>query len=204
VISPEELSGKAEERERRRLTRQSSSEFFGIQIVSHRVIFVIDVSGSMVEQLRSERIDGRKATRIEVVKREISDCIQELDQPAFFNIVTFNSGVTSWLKRGIVNAGKQSRDEALEYIQRLGSRGGTNIYEAMEAAFADPDVDTIFLLSDGEPTAGSVVDPQSIREVVRRWNISRHIQINTIAVGGTLEVLEWLASDSGGTYVKYH
>ena len=70
----------------------------------------------------------------------------------------------------------------------------------MRESFADPDVDTIFILSDGEPTAGDVLDPFRIREDVARWNRHRHIKLHTIAIGGNLEVLEWLAKDAGGTY----
>ena len=73
----------------------------------------------------------------------------------------------------------------------------------MKAAFDDPDVDTIYVLSDGEPTAGGVTDPHGIREDVQFWNKHRGVEIHTIAVGGSLEVLEWLAADSGGTYVRY-
>ena len=70
----------------------------------------------------------------------------------------------------------------------------------MRQAFQDQDVDTIFVLSDGEPTTGEVIDPHRIREDVRRWNKHRGIKIHTIAIGGNLEVLEWLAKDAGGTY----
>ena len=57
-------------------------------------------------------------------------------------------------------------------------------------------------LSDGEPTAGEVIDPHTIREDVKYWNRHRAIEIHTIAVGGNLEVLEWLAKDGGGRHVS--
>ena len=84
---------------------------------------------------------------------------------------------------------------------QLGAAGGTNLYGSLEFAFEDPDVDTIFLLSDGEPSVGDVIDPQLIREVVAERNETRGVVINTIAIGADLEVLEWLAEDSGGTHV---
>ena len=34
------------------------------------------------------------------------------------------------------------------------------------------------------------------------WNKHRKIKISTIAIGGNLEILEWLAKDAGGTYVQ--
>jgi hypothetical protein len=89
-------------------------------------------------------------------------------------------------------------------VKLKGALGGTNLYDAVKRAFNDPDVDTIVVLSDGEPTAGAVTDPSAIREDVARWNKNRGIVIHTIAVGGQLRVLEWLAADSGGDHVKYN
>lgn len=82
--------------------------------------------------------------------------------------------------------------------------GATNIYDALELAFQDPDVDTIVFLSDGEPTAGQVTDVGLIREAVREWNDTRGIKIDTVAVGGSLQLLQWLAEDNGGRYVEYN
>jgi hypothetical protein len=95
------------------------------------------------------------------------------------------------------------RAEAVEYVERLGAFGGTNLYGALKDAFTDPDVDTIFVMSDGEPSVGAVVDPLLIREEVAAWNAHRGIVINTIGIGGQFQVLEWLAEDSGGIHVKY-
>ena len=100
--------------------------------------------------------------------------------------------------------GRRCQDEALSRpVEKLGPFGGTNLYGALRDAFADPDVDTIFVMSDGEPSVGDVVDPLMIRENVAAWNEHRGIVLNTIAIGGQFQILEWLAEDSGGTHVKY-
>ncbi|MCP3919964.1 MAG: VWA domain-containing protein [bacterium] len=204
VISESDLDKRAQEEEDRRLRMVSNVEFFGIRIVSHRVIFIIDISGSMLENLRGEYVGQSGEARIDVAKRELAKCVEGLDANALFNMVTFSTGVTSWLDTGIAGSNEKTREEALGYIDRLGANGGTNLYGAVQAAFEDPDVDTIFVLSDGEPTVGDVTDPFRIREDVKRWNEHRGIEIHTIAVGGALQVLEWLAEDSGGTHVKFH
>jgi Mg-chelatase subunit ChlD len=82
----------------------------------------------------------------------------------------------------------------------LGASGGTNLYDSLQKAFADPDVDTIFVMSDGEPTVGQQIDPFRIREDVALWNQNRKVVIHTIAIGGSLEILEWIAKDSGGKH----
>ena len=38
---------------------------------------------------------------------------------------------------------------------------------------------------------------------VKRWNAERDIVINAIALGGSFQILEWLAEDSGGTHVRF-
>lgn len=204
VVAPGELQAAAEAREMRRLKARTTTEaqFFGIRIISHRVIFVIDTSGSMTEPVRGRTIDGREATRIDVAKQELSQAIEKLAPGAFFNVLAFSSGIGRWLKSGIAESSEKNREAALEFVDRLGAGGATNIYDTLVEAFADPDVDTIYFLSDGEPTAGEVLDPHAIREEVAFWNKHRHVTIHTVAIGGNLEILRWLAEDSGGEHVK--
>lgn len=203
VISDTELEKRAQEEEDRRLKQISNVAFFGIRIVSHRVIFIIDVSGSMAFDARAEYVEQQPEPRIEIAKRELKKCIESLDEEALFNVVIFSSDVDSWLDKGMSASSEEGRDAALEYVERLGAFGATNLYDSVQAAFEDADVDTIFILSDGEPTAGAQTDPFIIREHVRKWNEHRDIRINCIAVGGSLQILEWLAEDSGGSYVKF-
>ena len=202
-ISKSELRKRRKEEEERRLRQVTAVKFFGIRIISHRVIFIIDVSGSMNEVTRAKYVGDQGEARITVAQRELKKCIDGLDPKALFNILTFSGGVDPWLEDGVNDAGARSRDEAHEFVDRLGAMGGTNLYGALRHAFEDPDVDTIFVLSDGEPSTGDVTDTFEIRAHVKRWNAERDIEINSIAVGGSFQILEWLAEDSGGTHVRF-
>jgi HEAT repeat protein len=203
VISLAELEKAREREELRRLKQVTNSRFFGIRIVSHRVVFIIDVSGSMEEPMRVDYRDSDPETRMTVAKRELTRAIRSLEQGALFNIITFSSGVDSWLDDGVMASGDTSRDEAEAFVARLTPGGATNLYDSLRLAFEDEDVDTIFVLSDGEPTAGEVTDVGKIREDVRAWNEHRGIEINTIGIGGRLDILQWLSEDSGGKHVKF-
>ena len=141
---------------------------------------------------------------MEVAKAELARAVDGLDAEALFNIIIFSGDVDSWLDAGVSSAEASNKAAAQEYINRLGAMGGTNLYGALRLAFEDPDADTIVVLSDGEPSVGDVIDPHAIREEVIRWNEHRGIEIHCIAVGGSLEVLEWIAQDSGGEYVKFN
>jgi Mg-chelatase subunit ChlD len=202
IISLAKLEDVRAAQELRRLKEVTNARFFGIRIVSHRVIFILDVSGSMEEKMRLQ-VEGETAlTRMAVARRELIAAIQGLARGALFNLITFSSGVDSWLEGGVASADTVSREEAEAFVARQIPGGGTNLYEAIQLAFEDPDVDTIFILSDGEPSVGEVVDVGQIREEVARWNEHRKIKINTIGVGLKLKILEWLSEDSGGRHVK--
>ena len=203
IIDEEGLAERQAEEEARRLKQVTGVEFFGVRIVSKRVIFIVDVSGSMAFDTRPEFENERPEPRLDVAKRELLKCIDGLEEGALFNILIFSGDVSAWLDDGVVGGSGESREEAKEWINRLGAFGGTNLYDAIELAFEDPDVDTIYLLSDGEPSVGSVVDPYLIRDEVKRMNEHRGIVINSIAVGESLQVLRWLAEDSGGSYVQF-
>jgi len=202
VASSKELDKADTARERRRLTQRtvSKAKFFGIKVESHRVIFILDVSGSMMESMYGREVNGRGAARIDIAKQELQQAVKNLDAGALFNIYAFSNGVARWSPEGIGANNATTRQEALTWIERLGASGGTNLYDSVREAFEDKDVDTIFILSDGEPTVGDEIDPFRIREDVAKWNKYRKIKINAIAIGGNLEVLEWLAKDGGGTY----
>jgi len=188
--------------EGRRLEQETAVEFFGIQIQSHRVIFVVDVSGSMAERLSGRYVGESGQTRMAVAKKELRKAIEALDSRALFNIVPFHGGVTSWVET-VAGASEHTREESFAFIDLLGPGGATNLYGGLRRAFKDTDVDTIVVLSDGEPSAGAVIEQTAIREAVQRWNEQRDIKIHTVALGGSLEILEWLAEDSGGKHVKY-
>jgi HEAT repeat protein len=179
------------------------TEFFGIKIISHKVIFIIDISGSMNEGVLNEYQGMKGQSRIEIAKTELEKCVEGLDASAFFNIIIFSTGVEKWIDGGLTAATKKNRDEAKAYIEKIGANGGTNLYDAVELAFEDKDVDTIFIMSDGEPNLGKESDPVVIREHVKAWNEHRGIVINTIQVAGQFQILDWLAEDSGGTHVKF-
>lgn len=202
LIEPRALAKIELEEENRRLRQITKVEFFGVRIESTRVIFIVDVSGSMNEALRGEYIGRPGEMRMDVAKRELKGALKVLEPTALYNIITFSSGVDAWLD-GVIGSSEKSRDDAIDFVDRLGAGGGTNLYEAVQAAFEDPDVDTIILLSDGEPTVGPVIQPAVIRSDVARWNEHRGVKIHSISVGGSLRVLEWLAGDSGGTYVEF-
>jgi Mg-chelatase subunit ChlD/HEAT repeat protein len=182
--------------------RSRPARFFGMEIRSSRVIFIVDVSGSMNEVLKGSYVGERGQVRMDRAKEELVVAIDGLKKGTRYDLIAFSGGVDNWADNPLAESQEPNHDEAKEWVNALGAGGGTNLYGSLERAFEDPDVDTIMVLSDGVPSVGDIIDPGSIREAVQAMNTNRNVRIHTIALGGTLQILEWLAEDSGGNFIQ--
>ncbi|MEM6671198.1 MAG: HEAT repeat domain-containing protein [Planctomycetota bacterium] len=171
----------------------SSVAFYGLDVVSNRFALVVDTSGSMKERAYA----GKR--RIEVAKEEIQRTLERIRDGVAFNVIPFSDEARP-LHDGVVQVSDDARDEAIAFSNALRPVGGTNVHDALAAAFDDPEIDTIYLLTDGEPSVGEIVEPAFLRDEIARWNSVRGVRIHCIAVGKNSELLEGIASDSGGLY----
>jgi hypothetical protein len=170
------------------------ASFYGMQVVSDRVCFVLDVSLSM-----EERVGTGKETRLDVAKRELTSALERFPEGELANVIFFCGSVFPW-RDGLAVLNTRARQDAIGFVQKQTAQPSTAIFDALEAAFEDPRVDTIYLLSDGDPNAGRITDPAEIQAEIRRMNTVRKITIHTISIGGPADLLEALAEDSGGQY----
>jgi HEAT repeat protein len=199
-------------------TRWRDRNFYGLRVESDRVLFVVDVSLSMEEPATKSKTDpapepGAKALRkIDVAKSELGRVIRGLPDGTRFGLVFFSIKPEIW-PEGLVPMNNENRKKAIAWVEALQTHFATNIYDAMEAAFqiggpnspvkASAPPDTIFLVSDGAPTAGKFLKPDTIREHVRRWNKGRNVKVHVIGVGGDHDVVfcRNLAEENGGFYI---
>lgn len=143
-------------------------------IYSERIAFLFDISGSM----RVGRDDSE--SRIQIAKSELIKVLEnQLSPTTYFNIVTFSAEVNQFT-RTLQKAKEGNLRKALAYVQGLKAGGETNAWGALQAAFDDPDVDTIYLLSDGTPTVGDETIPELIHQKILQQNRDRRIVINCI------------------------
>lgn len=206
----------------------STAAYYGIPLLSKRSVFLIDTSGSMSARIgttggqpgnqpggqpgnqpggRGNRGGNRGGgerggrTRLDEVKRQLYAAVEKLPDEQLFNIY-FYAGQPNPMWPQLQKAVGEDRKAVLDRIQKTDiGAGGTNIFDSLERAFADPEVDTVYLLSDGEPSAGRITDPNQIAEQVKRWNYGRQVVIHCVAVGSRSPLLERLAKESGGEYV---
>lgn len=174
--------------------------FYDIPLVSSRVCFVIDRSGSM-------RDDGK----FDAAKKELRAILDRLPDGSRVNIVFFG-GTTSVYSRSpsrVLDA--QSRRDAVEFVERQGFESGTDLYKALEKALAcvgssesgklrEDGVDTLVVLSDGQATVGRLLDDEAIARVVARKSRYFRPVIHCVSLSSDAQSLKLLARLAGGEY----
>lgn len=158
---------------------RGSSHVYG-RIKSKSAIFLIDISGSMETEFTSEC--GSRFNRLEYVVHDLHKILHHRVPSDFqFNILTFASHVNHW-RNSLQYAYQSTLKEAEHFLDELDPGGGTNTHDALRAALAEPSVEAIYLLSDGEPTSG-ITDANSIISDVRNWISMRTtpVQLHTVA-----------------------
>lgn len=195
--------------------------YYGIQIFSSRVGFVLDTSESMdstfepdpaVAKSLSRQYSG--STKLAICKEEITQTLSKLDPRAHFSIIVFNTKVTAF-KRDPIPASAANVGEAQSWLKSLPAAGETNYYGGLRAALNlddEPDLspnfkdtpDTLTFLTDGVPTQGEITDADTLLEWYTSLNRYARIRTHVIAFGTKgvdLVVLKNMADRNGGRFV---
>jgi uncharacterized membrane protein YgcG len=162
-----------------------ASSFFGVPVRGTRVLFIVDVSGSMDKEWSGGE------TKLQVAKRELRSAVEQLAPDAAFNIVTFGDRADAW-RDSLAPATKANKEAFFKHVDKIIIAGSTNVWAGLELAlriktieqnarYATP-ADEIFVLSDGAPTTGEIVKPEQILETVSETNRTSRIRINTIYI----------------------
>ena len=195
---------------------RTQTGFFGIEVRGARVAFVIDLSGSMAashasigNRTSSER--GALATRLECAVHELRRAVDTMAPDTQFEILTFSSRAKRVFGR-LIPADQRGRERVRTVTAKFEAEGATNLWDALDGALdlrhpiwgkARPRrFDEVFVLSDGEPSAGDLTDPDLILAAVRESNRFQNVRIHTISLNpsGSPLMLE-LAEQNGGRYV---
>lgn len=195
--------------------------FFGLRSESQKVLFVLDVSGSMAEPMRSYvgSKDESGETRISVAKRELLQALAGIREGGTFNIMMYSNDVWSWSDEPVV-MNEETRAEATEFVEGLEVQGGTNLYGAViggldacrggarrkdigSPKWVSPMYDTVFILSDGAPSVGVSTDRDDILDMAAEENSDMSVTVNTVGLSAAQDaiLMRRLAEQTGGTYV---
>jgi HEAT repeat protein len=166
---------------------ETGVQFFSLPILSTRMAFVFDLSGSM----REPAPGNKSETKLDVAKREAGRTFALLPEAAWFNVLLlgcdtegrYEKPQMSW-KKSLQPATPKGRADAASFLNRQLGRGWTNIWDGIELAFEDDLVDTIYLYTDGGASRGTFVATADILDELARMNRFRKIMIHTVEVAG--------------------
>ena len=183
-------------------------------VIEKDFIFVLDHSGSMARN------------KIEQAKAALRYCVRDLNDGDRFNLILFNTDITSlvdrlnrreeWgggernhdaavLSHKLIDV-KDGREKALDFIDGIGARGGTNINDALLTALAEkPDPNRpriIVFLTDGCPTVGERNESRILENVAQANRNQSRIFVFGVGLGHdlNLRLLDKMAVDNGGSY----
>lgn len=196
----------------RRGYQTGTAQFFSIPVHSDRVVFILDMSGSMKAPLKPGSNDPGES-KLERARQELERTLEDLGAEVRFNILLFNDDIKRFTKT-FEPAHIANVLQAKIFFRNIGAEGGTNLFDALNAALAlqeigindsmgdDVECDTVFLLSDGVPSTGLVIDPREIVDIISRANHTKRIRIHTIYIGADPSpFMQDLAEKNYGRYV---
>jgi hypothetical protein len=145
-------------------------------------------------------------TRLDLAKYQTINLVSQLRDDQSFEIIMFSKDVTPWMGK-LVPATPINRQKAIAMLELVKPEDATNTWGALAAAFDMVDVnkkgdalgpDEMYLVTDGAPSLGDIVDSQQILEATLQLCKVKPLRINVIGVGVDLSFLRKLARDTGG------
>lgn len=174
------------------------TKLVGLPIRSERLAMLIDMSGSMWQS----RPDGRKTK--DLVDVEVRRCLEGLPTSARFNLVPYATEPGPYTDE-LVAASSKKVAKALEWFEENEQRGKGNVWDAIEVALADPDVDTLVVMTDGAPTGGPHWNLELMVPLLLERNRFRHVTFDVLLTetsGGLVRHWQALADATGGTCLE--
>jgi hypothetical protein len=148
-------------------------------------------------------------TRLDLAAEELAHALETLGNGATVGVIAYSESA-QWISKGYEALDAALREKLSTRVRALNAGCKTNIFDGLNLAFrpekktgpmdTSEGPDTLFLLSDGNPSTGKIEDIQELREaeVLRASNLGRAIKIHCVNVGDAdARLLRALASTSG-------
>jgi hypothetical protein len=162
---------------------------------------------------------GQPTTKAALVVAELKKLVMSLPDGALINLIAFSDEVRVWREEGgrpaLVKLNDETRDDLLgNFLDNLRPDGPTNLYGALAKAldfggrglhdkYYAAGFDTLYVITDGAPSTGEIVDKDEIRRRVKQANNLRKIAINCVTFGdkNDTDFLKPMAEENGGRHV---
>ena len=179
--------------------------FFGVQVKSgDRIIFLLDVSGSMTITDSGCQLSRHQLMRNEMIKcldAGYKDAIQENGDGVYLIVCFSNDCIFFPASQRIVNFSSKSQlQQARDFVRKFQIGGGTDMLAAWQKIvplIKRHEIRTVCFLSDGDPTDCS---PEGLLKFLKH-SVPR-LRIHTFSMGKDSELLKDTAKQHKGTYRK--
>ena len=151
-------------------------------------------------------------SKLLVAQKSLKKVLNGLKDGKKFDIIIFESIITDFIRAKLEKEPDRlalldlaSRQKALAFVDQAKAQGQTYMLKALETAFENEEVDTIYLLSDGAPTPPERAGMKVILERMRKLNRLRSVKVNTIGFDlkeKEKEFLRKLADEHFGVFVE--
>ena len=180
---------------------------FNVQAKAQNVVFVVDVSGSMIS-------GGKTVKTYEVLEREVVKVINGLSDRNAFGIVVFSKDAALYRPQ-LVRANNEEKGRGVNWLKKISPdqindpraseeerqfHHGTRADLGLARAFA-MQPDTIFFISDGEPSGAR--PPEILQQVqALQSNLPQPVTIHAIAFHADdgQKFMQELAAQNRGTF----
>lgn len=135
-------------------------DVYGLRVRSDRVLFILDISGSMNKEAKGETrepdpdkprgpVTGHRkgeepppppprlvtGPKINFARRQLKSAIQALPKGATFGIIAFNQASKAWKSGVMQEATKANKEDAYKWMRALAPKGSTYTDGALRLAF---------------------------------------------------------------------
>ncbi len=173
-------------------------QYNSLPVVSDHVAFLIDKSKDMQKTRKS---DGR--VKSDVALAELSATLSRLSGQLEFNVYTYSDEVTAFRKHP-VKLEEKERKAAAAFVSAAPENGDKNIWNALATVVNDSTLDTLYLISSGEPEVGLYVHWNRVTAHLKDLNRFHKVVIHTVVYSDSKwyrDQLEKIAEVTGGRFI---
>ena len=157
---------------------------------------------------------GERITQLKLEMSNLLDSLEKKPKNTRFGIITFAFEVEGCLSgHQLMPNDPVNVKRAARFVEKMHAEGGTPMVSALQLiatkVLPGSDVDTIYLMSDGEPTDGT---PDDVLAVVKKIHEDFQVKFHTIGIGEAVTpanaaekkptLLKQMAENTGGTYTE--
>ena len=146
----------------------------GLPILPDRVAFLIDFRAALARGRERALAQGDR-------RQKMRAALEAPPETARFNVIPY-TGEAASRREALVPATPANVERAARDFETCQERGKGNFFDAALLALADPEVDTIVVLTDGAPTGGHRFQLDLLFDALLEENRGRWITFDSIVV----------------------